>query len=378
MNPQPLSDQHNSTSGELGEGVGRRLRAARLDRGLDLGHIAAQLHLKSTLVEALEAGRYAELPGPVFITGYIRNYARQVGLDPEPLIDAYHSAAGQTEPVRIRTQGGAAREDRVGAGPLVRLMTVAVVVGLAYLFAQWWQNRDPSISELTGGPGPGLAVEAGGADLDMADAAPERSAARLEELPTAGDATSAPVAGTLARDKGAAARPTPYVDTANLTADTPTAAPSRPPAAERPAERPAEPPVEPRAEPAVGAVEAPGAPETTAPDSLGQGEVVLEFRGPSWIDVRDSAKSFSLMGEMAKGDRRVLGGTPPYSLILGNASSVTVTVNGAPFDLTRVAKGNVARFKLNPADVNQVRQDAGATPPLSGRERGPGEARDLP
>jgi cytoskeleton protein RodZ len=106
--------------------------------------------------------------------------------------------------------------------------------------------------------------------------------------------------------------------------------------------------------------------------------VVLEFRGPSWIDVRDSAKSFSLMGEMAKGDRRVLGGTPPYSLILGNASSVTVTVNGAPFDLTRVAKGNVARFKLNPADVNQVRQDAGATPPLSGRERGPGEARDLP
>jgi cytoskeleton protein RodZ len=89
-------------------------------------------------------------------------------------------------------------------------------------------------------------------------------------------------------------------------------------------------------------------PDQAPPD---QGGVVLEFRGPCWIDVRDSAKSFSLTGEMNNGDRRVLGGTPPYSLILGNANSARVTVNGVPFDLARVSKGNVARFKLDPAEL---------------------------
>jgi cytoskeleton protein RodZ len=69
------------------------------------------------------------------------------------------------------------------------------------------------------------------------------------------------------------------------------------------------------------------------------------------VDVRDATKSFSLTGEMGKGDRRVLGGTPPYSLTLGNATVVAITVKGAPFDLTRVTKGSVARFKLDPANL---------------------------
>jgi cytoskeleton protein RodZ len=76
--------------------------------------------------------------------------------------------------------------------------------------------------------------------------------------------------------------------------------------------------------------------------------VVLEFRGPCWVDIRDAAKTFSLKGEMAKGDRRVLGGTPPYELKLGNAAAVSITVNGVPFDISRVARTNSPRFKLDP------------------------------
>jgi cytoskeleton protein RodZ len=107
--------------------------------------------------------------------------------------------------------------------------------------------------------------------------------------------------------------------------------------------------------------EAPVEPTDTAPalttpgeaaaigEDQSQDEVVLEFHGPCWVDVRDAAKTFSLTGSMAKGDRRVLGGTPPYSLVLGSTSAVTVTVKGVPFDLSPVSKGNVARFKLDPA-----------------------------
>ena len=65
----------------------------------------------------------------------------------------------------------------------------------------------------------------------------------------------------------------------------------------------------------------------------------------------DVAGEVQLFGEMADGDRHVLGGEPPYSLVIGNASAVTMTVGGTPFDVRAIAKGNVARFELDPADI---------------------------
>ena len=76
--------------------------------------------------------------------------------------------------------------------------------------------------------------------------------------------------------------------------------------------------------------------------------IVLSFDAACWVDVRDSTRKFKLFGEMRKGSRKVLGGEPPYKMVIGNAGAVSITVNGKPFDLTRYAKGNVARFTLSP------------------------------
>ena len=70
--------------------------------------------------------------------------------------------------------------------------------------------------------------------------------------------------------------------------------------------------------------------------------------GACWVDVRDSERRFKLFGEMPKGARKVLGGQPPYKMVNGNAKAVTISVNGRPFDLAPYAKGNVARFTLDP------------------------------
>ena len=78
------------------------------------------------------------------------------------------------------------------------------------------------------------------------------------------------------------------------------------------------------------------------------GAIVMSFEGPCWVDVRDSERSYKLFGEMKKGDRHVLSGTPPYSVILGNVAAVEITVGGAEFDLSAISRGNVARFTLNP------------------------------
>ncbi len=342
MTAQYHSDHPETDSSGPDPSIGGRLRAARLDRGLDLERIASQLHLQPGLVDALEAGRYQELPDPVFILGYIRNYARLLDLDPEPLVAAYRSATGQPLPARPRVQGGVPPEHR-GGGVLVRLTSVAVVAGLAYLFAQWWQGQAPGQPELNGAAGVAVEAQSPGPARDL-------------DRPRAGAASSTPAntqagtqAGTPADTAPARREPVAVAPVPTALAAVPPAHTAAPAIAAAPApEPPAEPPAEPQASPE------PGSPETAAagPAAASQpDEVVLEFHGPTWVDVRDSAKSFSLTGSMTKGDRRVLGGTPPYTFVIGKASSVALSVRGAPFDLNRVAKGNVARFKLDPAKL---------------------------
>ncbi|HSQ06554.1 MAG TPA: helix-turn-helix transcriptional regulator, partial [Chromatiaceae bacterium] len=109
MNPQPANDDPEGSSVESGVSVGRRLRAAREAQGLGTERIATLLHLNSSLVESLEQDRYADLPGAVFIGGYIRNYARHVGLDPEPLVAAYWAAEGSKQTDRRWSGGSIAR-----------------------------------------------------------------------------------------------------------------------------------------------------------------------------------------------------------------------------------------------------------------------------
>jgi len=364
----PLSDDKDGSPEQSGGGVGGRLRAARLECGLDLEEIAARLHLSPSLIDALEAERYEALPGPAFIPGYIRSFAREVGIEPEPLLAAYRSAQGRAQPARARVWAGTQAGDQVGRGSgrlLVRLMTVLVVVGLGYLFAQWWQGRAPLVSELAGGMAPGLGGEAERATTATADVLPPAPPSGGQDAHNARHETPATGAGTSTGGEGATTATVPQAPDAASPAGTVTpvvpGVASLTPQGVAPAESPAEfgaaPGPGPTAgtagevAPVAGTPEAAGAPQPPAAEGLEQGEVVLEFRGPCWVDVRDATKSFSLTGEMGKGDRRVLGGTPPYSIILGNATAVAITVRGAPFDLTAVAKGSVARFKLDPANL---------------------------
>lgn len=66
--------------------VGEQLRAARQGRGLEVADIAQTLKLGQRQVEALENGDWEALPGQTFIRGFVRNYARLVQIDAQPLM----------------------------------------------------------------------------------------------------------------------------------------------------------------------------------------------------------------------------------------------------------------------------------------------------
>lgn len=80
-----MSDFEDSTLASIHR-PGRVLHDERTRRKLEIEAVARQLRLSVTQVKALEADDYEKLPGTTFVRGFIRNYARILEIDAEPLL----------------------------------------------------------------------------------------------------------------------------------------------------------------------------------------------------------------------------------------------------------------------------------------------------
>ncbi len=77
--------------------LGERLRLARERAGLSIGDIAAPTKIQVSLLEAIERDDFERVPGGLFVRGFLRAYAKEVGLDPEAVVADY---LDQYEPAR--------------------------------------------------------------------------------------------------------------------------------------------------------------------------------------------------------------------------------------------------------------------------------------
>lgn len=75
--------------------VAEQLKAARLARRLSVEHIASQTFMRREYVLAIEEGRYEVLGAPVYIKGFVRAYARAVGLDENQILRELAEELGQ-------------------------------------------------------------------------------------------------------------------------------------------------------------------------------------------------------------------------------------------------------------------------------------------
>jgi cytoskeleton protein RodZ len=66
-----------------------RLRRAREKAGLSLEELATRTKIQQRILEAIEAGDFKRVPGGLFVRGFLRSYAREVGLDPEEVVAQY-------------------------------------------------------------------------------------------------------------------------------------------------------------------------------------------------------------------------------------------------------------------------------------------------
>lgn len=136
------------------------LREAREDKGLTLDDLARTTKISVGILMALEAGDMRKLPATVFVRGFVKAYAKEVGLDPDETTDLYlaqlapETLAADAEVARLkvatpvaRTEVRAFEEDKARliktqqAGRFGGLMLLAAFVGLVmYLGSSGWDG----------------------------------------------------------------------------------------------------------------------------------------------------------------------------------------------------------------------------------------------
>lgn len=309
MSSQPENTGPVSSPADGQEAAGAALLRERRRQGLSLGDISRQLKLSVRQVEALERDDYSGYKSPVFIHGFIRNYAKLLGLDPEPLIRATDlmlspppvAAAAPREPER----SGPVRTDQ-GRHWLWPAVVTLVVVGIA-LAAYFSARRAP-------------------------DAARSIPSAATRDKPEPSSKMVAEAKPGM--DSKAKVESKPEIESAVRQTPKPEAKP----------ETKTEPKTKTRAEAAVRTpVEPTGA---IAAEPSGRVTVRMIFEQESWVEIKDRTGN-TIFGQLnPAGSRRSVSGEPPLSVVVGHSAGVRLFLGDKSIDLAPHTRVDVARLTL--------------------------------
>jgi cytoskeletal protein RodZ len=112
-----------------GPDLGAALRAAREFRGLTLGDVADATRIRQSYIEAVEDMRLEELPSRPFTIGYVKSYAKLLGLDGDDAVARFKlDAPDDNEPLRAPVGVRHERDPRLGLILVLGVLVVAAIV----------------------------------------------------------------------------------------------------------------------------------------------------------------------------------------------------------------------------------------------------------
>jgi len=277
------------------------LRQSREAAGLHIAALAAALKVPVKKLEALEAGRYEELPDMTFARALASSACRQLKIDPAPVlaqIPVGHLPQLGDSPQAINAPFRH-MQDPAPLNPMGWLSRPAVLGAIALLLAAlvlvFMPNikTAPSVDAVMPPSGPSPETSPSNEPVPVAPAATVEQLAPAAQVPAA-DAP-APVDVVV----GAAVAPQASVPV-SLSATVPTSA------------------------------------------SL----LSIAATGDSWVEVVNGSGGVVVQRMLKTGDVLEFSSAPPYSVVLGRADAAQVTVRGKPFDVTPYARNSVARFEV--------------------------------
>ena len=125
------------------------LARARNSQGLSLAEVAEHLKITESYVRAIEESAFDTLPQAAFVRGYIRNYAKMVGLSGQQLVNDFDQFTGNSSLEAPRLQGGRkVKPLRAHSFPspthALALVLVISLAGLSYYLWNHWLNTEPA------------------------------------------------------------------------------------------------------------------------------------------------------------------------------------------------------------------------------------------
>ena len=161
MTEEGSADNNNETAPRT---VGEQLRAAREQRGMDRQDVADQLHLRPTIIRAIEESDYETMPADLFLKGYVRSYARLTEQDGDDLIarldeelEPFRQEEKEYEPSPTELiHQRKMRRRRIG-GAVIAAVALVVFGWLIYQYGPWVVDSAGEVVEGLPEPGRGRA-----------------------------------------------------------------------------------------------------------------------------------------------------------------------------------------------------------------------------
>jgi cytoskeleton protein RodZ len=279
-----MTDQLENTANPSPLSAGVQLRNAREAIGYSVEDVAGQLKLARRQVEALEREAFAELPSNLFIRGFVRNYARLVKIDAEPLL-AYLSNVLPEERVQTALPSVSVDDRAVLISPgtnsrsillVVALLGVLIGVGVVYWYLQQPSSPDLALPEVST---PEM-VEASAVEHAASAVVAVASFASAVELVASATPTSTPIASQ-----------------ASKVASTQASAPQ-----------------------------------------AGEVEVAVAAESDSWVQIVDANGNKVLSEIVRPGYERKAFGKAPFAVKIGNAPKTKLYFHGQAVDLNSYLK----------------------------------------
>ena len=334
---------HPEVAAATRQNPGEVLRQARESRDWSQAEVARKLNLTVSSLDNLETGAFDKLPGHTFARGYIRAYAKLMGMDQAPLVQAFDQYTGtHAQGSEVHALGRIEEPVRLSHNILrgVSLLLLLMVIGGGFF---WWQDQ----GSLRGKDLSRIAMEHvevesadGTTQIHPLDEPEDQAVSAAQQPPSAPlsleqgqSGAPAESTGAPAADAAASAAP-PVASTAPAQVQAPTVAPAAPAAANPAPAAPA-----PQA-PATAAV------QPAAPVQAGQGQLHIQFVADCWTSVTDGNGKVLFSAIKRKGDSLDLNGKPPFAVRLGFARGAQVSYNGQAVDIAPFTSGQTARLKL--------------------------------
>ena len=346
--------------------VGLRLQKARMEKKLSQVQVAEKLFLTTQIIECLDDGAFERIPKKAFIRGYIRAYARVVGLEGSELVAAYDAEVGRDEgqgdeaTILMNAEDPSLAKNpifRAGAMGIAVLVIVVLFVWMVMSGGQGDRSGPPPSSVKATSPSAGQArvetpsTKTPGSSVgnenspstndwdvvpDPEDGRAEDSAEIAEEAYDEARLDEEPAQSPVDQDRDLAAEdlseqePSQASQSSEMERETGDAAL---------AEEVEAPPVR----SALGASVGEAAPNVfrSVTDTGrfiqvivdGEDTVVIRTTESCWVEVAD-ATGYLLYGDLNQsGDELEVIGAAPFQILLGKASAAQVRFNGQVVDL---------------------------------------------